>query len=75
MPYYQSIHQGVLRVSLNEQYVWSWLAQNEKPKTLDVHQYTLLIEDEIHMHPFAKPLVLNEVINRTYYKHVTLKES
>ena len=70
MVFYESVHCGILRIEINEQFIWSWLTQHDKSKNIDVNRLALLCEDELNMHAFCKPLILDEIIMRVYRKYV-----
>ena len=75
MPFYESVHCGVLRISLNEQFIWKWLAENNKISSINVSLFTLLVEDALHTHDWEKyPLDLNILISKTYKKHADEKK-
>ena len=71
MPFYESVHVGIFRISINEQYIWKWLTQNNKSKNINVTQLSLMIEDELHLFDFTKPLILNNLIFSVYDNYVS----
>ena len=72
MPFYDSVHTGYWRVSLNEQYIWSWLRENDKPclggSFINVNLLTALVEDRINLHDFKKSINVNLIVQQEYNK-------
>ena len=51
MTFYESVHCGIIRCQLNEQYVWKILRRHDLNdfKTSDVKNITLAVEDQINL--------------------------
>jgi len=70
MVFYDSIHTGVWRVSLNEQYIWRWLRKTgiQIPlHNIDVARIAYLVEDELNSTTFENSINVNEIICKIYY--------
>ena len=75
MPFYESLHCGIMRISLNEQYIWKWLSENEKISSVDVRVFTLLVEDALHLHDYEKgSLDLQFLISEVYKAYAGKKQ-
>ena len=68
MVFYETVHAGIIRCNLNEQYVWSWFRKNKIDPPTDIHSLCHLIEGALNEWNWDVPLILNAIISREYYK-------
>ena len=73
MPFYDILHTGHWRVSLNEQYVWYWLRTNNIERstynTRDVSIITANVEDILNMSDFKLAINVPKIVLAEYRKH------
>jgi len=69
MPFYESVHCGIIRVELNEQYVWKVLRSKElndfKPDEVKIICYK--VEDELNCYAGGR-INVDELIVKYYFK-------
>ena len=71
MVFYETIHAGILRIEVNEQYLWAWFTKkniNAPRHGNFVRNLAYLVEGRLNDWDWTKPLVLEEVISSVYYK-------
>ena len=74
MTFYESVHCGVWRVSLNEQYIWSWLRANKiREQSVDVGKLADLVEDRLNLQTFATVIDVNNIILLEFQKMLNSK--
>ena len=70
MVFYDSLHTGYWRVSLNEQYIWRWLRENDVPLNsctkLAVGRIAYLVEDRLNTETFKQLINVNEIIKQVF---------
>jgi hypothetical protein len=71
MPFYETVHcgLGILKIEINEQYVWYWLTKHNKEK-FHVEQLCFSIEGALESWDWDRPLHLDSLILCEYTKHV-----
>ena len=72
MPFYDSIHTGCWRVSLNEQYIWKWARECNIDiqyfSALNISKLTAIVEDRLNMCTFQENINVDFIIQEEYNK-------
>ena len=70
MVFYDSLHTGYWRVSLNEQYIWRWLRENgislQCCTKLAVGRIAYLVEDRLNTETFKELINVDKIIKEIY---------
>jgi hypothetical protein len=75
MTFYDSIYCGILRISYNEQHLWSWFRKkNIEPPRNHVKQLAEKVEGLLNGWDWNKSMSLDEVISAVYYKYKHAKK-
>jgi hypothetical protein len=71
MPFYESVHCGIIRVKLNEQFVWQVLKKRDITnfKTSHVKKIANVVEDAVNCYTGGN-LNIEELIIESYYNIV-----